>query len=253
MLVAGLIVGLTATAVGAAGDDTATGRARCAVSGELRAFSQDLPNARAALREGRTLTVVALGSSSTQGVGASSTETNYPSVLQGELSRLLPGHDIKVINHGVGGDSALQMFHRMDNDVLEEEPELVIWQTGVNDAIHDIGIDKFKRILRKGVAKLREAGIDVVFMDQQPVPRADRYPLYQEYLTALREVAIETRTPVYRRYDVMAELLRDGRMRPDEVFSADSLHMVDASYFCVGISLARTIAEKLSPRAAAVR
>ncbi|WP_204350860.1 hypothetical protein, partial [Klebsiella pneumoniae] len=73
-------------------------RTRCAVSGELRAFTQDLPNARAALREGRTLTIVALGSSSTQGVGATSAETSYPAVLQAELTRLLPGHDIKVIN-----------------------------------------------------------------------------------------------------------------------------------------------------------
>ncbi|WP_204350940.1 SGNH/GDSL hydrolase family protein, partial [Serratia marcescens] len=84
---------------------------------------------------------------------------------------------IKVINQGVGGNSALQMFHRMDEDVIEESPSLVIWQTGVNDAIQDVGIDRFKRILRKGIVKLREAGTDVVFMDHQPVPRAERYPL----------------------------------------------------------------------------
>ncbi|WP_204321745.1 hypothetical protein, partial [Streptococcus pneumoniae] len=69
--------------------------------------------------------------------------------------------------------------------------------TGVNDAIQDVGIDRFKRILRKGIVKLREAGTDVVFMDHQPVPRAERYPLYRDYLMALREVAAETRTPVY--------------------------------------------------------
>ncbi len=250
LLAAVVIAGFSTVLAGAAEDQGAAGRSRCAVSGELRAFTQDLPHARAALREGRTLTIVALGSSSTQGVGATSPETGYPAVLQAELTRLLPGHDIKVINQGVGGNSALQMFHRMDDDVLEESPALVIWQTGVNDAIQDIGIDRFKRILRKGIVKLREAGTDVVFMDQQPLPRAERYPLYHDYLMALREVAAETRTPVYRRFDVMAELLRGGRLRNDEIFSADSLHMVDGGYFCVGTTLARTIAEKLSPRAA---
>ncbi len=64
----------------------------------------------------------------------------------------------------------------MDSDVLEERPRLVVWQTGVYDAIHDIGVEKFKRILRKGIAKLREASIDVVLMDQFPVPRAERFP-----------------------------------------------------------------------------
>ncbi|MCZ0735123.1 SGNH/GDSL hydrolase family protein [Phreatobacter sp. AB_2022a] len=228
----------------------AAGAARCQVANPTRALGQELAQARAAFRDGRALTIVALGSSSTLGVGASSPDASYPAVLQGELARLLPGHDIKVINQGVAGNSALQMFHRMDEDVVEEQPSLVIWQTGVTEAINDIGIDKFKRILRKGIAKLREAGIDVVLMDHQPLPQAERYPMYQDYLAALREVAAETETPVFRRFDVMTELLGDGRLRQDEVFAADSQHMVDGGYYCIGMALARSIAEKLSPRAA---
>ena len=247
---ASLLAAALGAPAGAAGDAAVAGSTRCQVAHPTRAFGQELPRARAAFREGRTLTVVALGSSSTIGVGASSPEASYPAVLQAELARLLPGHDIKVVNQGVAGNSALQMFHRIDEDVLEEQPSLVIWQTGVTDAINDIGVDKFKRILRKGIAKLREAGIDVVLMDQQPLPRAERYPLYQDYLAALREVAAETDTPVFRRFDVMTELLGDGRLRHDEVFAADSQHMVDGGYYCIGMALARSIAEKLSPRAA---
>ena len=140
----------------------------------------------------------------------------------------------------------------MEADVIDEGPKLVIWQTGVNDAINDIGLDRFKRILRKGIAKLREAGADVVLMDHQPLPHIERYPFYRDYLAALREVAAETNTPVFRRFDVLGRLLQDGRLEPDEMFSSDALHRVDGSYFCVGTTLARTIAEKLSPRAAEV-
>lgn len=249
-LAAGLLAAALTVPAGAAGEAVAAGSARCQVANPTRGFSQELTAARAAFREGRTLTIVALGSSSTLGVGASTPEASYPAVLQTELARLLPGHDIKVVNQGVAGNSALQMFHRMDEDVLSEEPALVVWQTGVSEAINDIGIDKFKRILRKGIAKLREAGVDVVLMDHQPLPRAERYPMYQDYLAALREVAAETDTPVFRRFDVMTELLGDGRLRQDEVFAADSQHMVDGGYYCIGMALARSIAEKLSPRAA---
>lgn len=245
------IAALSLALLGAGGPAFAanpTDDARCQTAAATRGFAEDLPHSREALRDGKPLTVVALGSSSTSGSGASSAAYSYPSVFQAELARLLNGHDVKVINRGVGGNSALQMFHRMDDDVIDEAPVLVIWQTGVNDAIQDQGIDRFKRILRKGIVKLREAGMDVVLMDHQPVPRMDRYPAYMDYVAALREVAAETATPVYRRFDVLATLLKEGRLRDNELFSADALHLVDASYACVGLTLARTIAEKVSPR-----
>lgn len=226
---------------------------RCAVASQTRAIDFDLPAAHAAIRDGKKLTIVAIGSSSTAGSGASDDTKSYPAVLQSELSRLLPGHEITVINRGVGGESVMQMYHRLEGDVIDEEPALVIWQTGVNDAITDRGLDRFKRLLRKGIAKLRESGADVVLMDQQPLPRMERYPLYADYVAALREVAAETQTAVYRRYDVLSALLKEGRLAENEIFAADALHQVDASYFCIASTLAQSIAEKLSPRAAGVR
>lgn len=240
-----------ATAGGAASRATeGQGPRSCVVEAEIRGFRQDLPHSRANLADGKGLTVVAIGSFSTQGSGASSEEHTYPAVLQSELQRLMPGHEIRVVNAGIGANTAHQMYLRLDQDVLSEEPRLVVWQTGAMDAILDIGIDRFKRILRKGITKLREAGVDVVLMDHQPLPHSERYELYRDYMRALREVATETDTPVFRRYDVMSQLLADGRLRPDEVFTTNTLHMVDGGYYCVGANLARSIAEKLAPRAA---
>ncbi len=221
----------------------------CTVARELRSFAGDLPQARAAIADGQRLTVVSLGSSSTMGTGASSDERAYPAVMRDELARLLPGHEIEVTNAGIGGNSAHQMYQRMESDVLQEQPRLVVWQTGVHDAIHDIGVEKFKRILRKGIARLREGGADVVLMDQFPVPRAERFPTFAAYVTALHEVAAETGTPVFRRYAMLEMLLAERRLKPEELLPMGSQHLVDASYYCVGVNLARTLAEKLSPRA----
>lgn len=221
----------------------------CVVARELRGFDGDLPQSRAAIAEGQKLTVVSLGSSSTLGSGASSEERAYPAVMRDELVRLLPGHEIEVTNAGIGGNSAHQMYQRIDSDVLEEKPRLVVWQTGVYDAIHDIGVEKFKRILRKGIARLREGGSDVVLMDQFPVPRQERFPTFAAYVAALHEVAVETGIPVFRRYAMLEMLLAERRLKPEELLPMGSQHLVDASYYCVGINLARTLAEKLSPRA----
>lgn len=227
---------------------TPEGLARCAVSSDIRGFTGDLSHARDAIRDGKALVIVTLGSSSTAGSGASSEANTYPAVLEAELARLLPGHEIRVINRGVGGQSATQMYHRIEDEVLSESPALVIWQTGVNDAIQDVGLDRFRRILRKGVAEIRAGGADVLFMDHQPIPRMERYPFYTDYLHALRDVGAEIGAPVYRRFDVMRSLLVDGRLKEEELFSRDNLHQVDASYYCVGVTLARSIAEKVSAR-----
>lgn len=225
----------------------------CAVPAPLRGFAADLPTARAAIADGQKLTIVALGSSSTLGTGASSDERSYPAVLRASLAELLPGHEINVVNAGVGGNSAHQMYQRIDADVLSEQPQLVVWQTGIFDAIQDIGIEKFKRILRKGISRIREGGADVVLMDQLPLPRADRFPAYASYVAALREVAVETDTPVFRRNEFFAVLIAEGRLRQDEMLPGAGDHLVDGSYHCVGVNLARTLAEKLSPRAVTIR
>lgn len=250
-LLALALAGCIAVAAGAArGSETrAPADPHCAVVRELRAIDGDLPAARAAIAEGQKLTIVALGSSSTLGVGASSDERTYPAVLRQELARLLPGHEVNVVNAGIGGNSAHQMYQRIQSDVLDEEPKLVVWQTGIYDAVHDQGVERFKRILRKGIAMLREGGADVVLMDQIPLPRAERFPSYPAYVEALREVARETATPVFRRHDLLATLVRDGRLSAEDLIPADAQSRVDGSYHCVGTNLARSLAEKLSPRA----
>ncbi|WP_439574549.1 SGNH/GDSL hydrolase family protein [Phreatobacter sp.] len=228
--------------------------ARCDAGAEVRRIHQDLPRSRAAVAEGRVLTIVTLGSTSTLGAGASSEAASYPGVLETELSRLLPGHVLRVVNAGVASNSAHQMYMRLDDDVLSEEPRLVIWQTGVNDAIHDVGIERFKRILRKGIARLREAGVDVVLMDMQPLRQMERYPVYADYQAALHAVALETGTPVFRRFALLGVLLADGRLRQDEIVgTGEAGHAVDSGYFCLGMNLARSLAEILSPRAVQMR
>ena len=62
-----------ATAGGAASRATeGQGPRSCVVEAEIRGFRQDLPHSRANLADGKGLTIVAIGSFSTQGSGASS-------------------------------------------------------------------------------------------------------------------------------------------------------------------------------------
>jgi acyl-CoA thioesterase I len=211
-------------------------------------FKAELSALKTKISRGEPAIIVALGSSSTAGAGASSEDASYPSVLGAELKRRLPDAEIKVINRGVGGQRARDMLARLDADVFAEKPDLVIWQTGGNDAIHDIGIEKFKKHIRRGVTRLQASGADVLLMDSQWMPRAERYPNYGVYQVAIREVASETGAGKFRRFDVMKAWADTGRLSAADIIGADGLHMVDASYYCLGVVLADGIMAELSSR-----
>lgn len=211
---------------------------RCRFGAAQQPFQPMLPAAARTLRDTGALTIVALGSSTTEGSGASSTDKSYPAVLEAELKRRLPDRNIKVVNKGIGGQSAYDMLLRMDTDVIEEKPSIVIWQTVVNEAISHIGEDKLAKILRKGIQKVQAAGIDMVMMDLQWLPRAGRYPQYDAYRALLKKTADEHGAAVFPRYGMMRDWSRSKRFTPEELVGMDGMHMVDAGYRCLAIRIA---------------
>lgn len=222
--------------------------ADCRAGTEQIPFSSELVALKRKMARGEKAVIVALGSSSTAGTGASNADASYPSVLQSELHRRLPGLDVTVVNRGIGGQKASDMVERIDNDVLLEKPDLVIWQTGGNDAIHGIGVERLRRNLRKGVAKMRPAGTDVVLMDSQWMPRLERYPDYHAYQGTLAEIASETGVGLFRRFEIMKAWSTNGRLSTADIIGTDGLHMVDTSYYCLGVVLADSITKTLSAK-----
>ena len=93
------------------------------------------------------------GSSSTAGAGASSPLANYPSRLAVELKQQFPGHDITVLNRGVGGEEVGDMLKRFDAAIVAAKPDLVLWQLGTNSVIRGQKIDNNAFRFTKGSPK----------------------------------------------------------------------------------------------------
>src|SRR5689334_15926576 len=72
----------------------------CSIPAEFARFDLPLRRTARALAAGRPLKIVAIGSSSTAGTGASSPYHTYPSQLAAALAREFVDHDITVINRG---------------------------------------------------------------------------------------------------------------------------------------------------------
>ena len=78
---------------------------------------------------------LAIGSSSTAGVGATSNGKTYPSQLEAILETALKGVDIQIVNRGVSGEVAEIAAERIPSEVAINKPDLVLWQLGTNDAL----------------------------------------------------------------------------------------------------------------------
>jgi len=203
-----------------------------------------LRHLRAALQQGKEAVVVAIGSSSTKGVMASDPAHSYPAELQTDLGRSLPSMHIAVINRGIGGQDAPEELARLQADVIAVRPQLVIWQVGANGALRHADPETFRRMVTEGVGQLKDAGIDVVLMDNQHSPKVDAAPEHGLMDAILAQVAEATGVGLFSRAALMSAWAREGA--PAITFiAADNLHQNDRGYECTARALADAILDGL--------
>jgi acyl-CoA thioesterase-1 len=189
-----------------------------------------------------TLTIVAMGSSSTSGVGASAPGLSYPSRLEAALKDRFPGIDIRVINRGKGGEDVSEELARLDRDVIAEHPELVIWQVGTNAVLRHDDLTADRELIERGVAQLKGSGSDVLLMDLQYAPRVLARPAYAEMEQLIATVAERDRVGLFRRFEIMRDWQAAQQADAPPMIGPDGLHMTDRSYGCLADQLAEGLA-----------
>jgi lysophospholipase L1-like esterase len=196
-------------------------------------FTVKLPNTTRAVQSRELLVIVAIGSSSTAGVGASDPAHTYPAQLAQELHHRWPQSAVTVINKGIGGELASQMLARFERDVLPYHPQLVIWQTGSNQLLRSENIEGYAETLRKGISRLKAAEADIVLMDPQFAPRVLARRTHPRVVDSIAAVAADTNVAVFPRFAVMRHLISSGQYKMEDIISNDGLHMTDVSYGCI--------------------
>jgi acyl-CoA thioesterase I len=215
----------------------------------------DVPLVRTArlLASGASIKIVALGSSSTYGAGASTSAASYPSRLAGELARHFPGHDITVVNRGVNGDTAADMLARLDTAVIAERPDLVLWQLGTNSVLRDKAVLPHATVLYEGLKRLKATGADVVLIDPQYAPKVISKPSCEGMVSLIATAAKAEHVGVFHRFELMQRWHKTEQLPFETFISADGLHMNDWSYACLAKALGIAIAEAATrPTATAV-
>src|SRR6516225_11247384 len=215
----------------------------CVAPTELVHFEQPLVHTMRRLANGQPLTIVAIGSSSTAGAGASSPDASYPSRLAVELRMRFPGRDITVLNRGVNGEETNNMMARFAADVLAARPQLVLWQIGTNSVLRDHPLNPHAVQLLDGIEQLKAAGADVVLIDPQFAPAVLAKSETQGMVEQIALAAKQEDVGLFQRFAVMREWHDVQHLSFDTFVSPDHLHMNDWSYACLAKLLGGAIAE----------
>jgi acyl-CoA thioesterase-1 len=216
---------------------------RCDAQLNTVRFANPLTRVGHKLSNGQPITIVAIGSSSTAGAGASSPSASYPSRLQVELRELFPGHAITVINRGVGGEEVPDMLKRFNQAVIAAKPDLVIWQLGTNSVIRNHPVNDHGVLIRAGVEKIRAAGADVVLIDPQFAPKVIVKPEAAHMVELIAVTAKQEDVDLFPRFDVMRHWRDADHIDFQAFVSPDGLHMNDWSYACLAKGLGLAIAD----------
>ena len=204
-----------------------------------------LPHVRDAIARNQDVTIVAIGSSSTQGWHSTDIAHSYPAILQRTLNTLVPTAHFAVINRGIGGQDVSEELPRLESDALSVRPTLVIWQVGANGAMKHIAPELFRRLLNGGVRRLMEAKVDVVLMDNQRAAAILAAPQHVQFDQAMVDVASNNAAGLFGRGVLMDQWRVSGY--PYELFmSDDGVHHNDYGYRCVANALATSIVEGLA-------
>ncbi|KAA0680047.1 GDSL-type esterase/lipase family protein [Roseomonas genomospecies 6] len=224
--------------------------ASCAVSVQTADLTAPLPRAARALAAGGPLRIVAIGSSSTAGAGASAPESSYPARLAEHLGARYPGVALTVLNKGVNGETGGDMLKRFRRDVLDHAPDLVIWQVAANTVLRGDDPGAAEDVIRSGVRTLKDAGLDVVLMDLQYAPAMLAKPRHEEMEARIARVAEEEGVGLFHRYAVMRQWVETRQSALSDLIGPDGIHQNDFGYDCVARTLAASLHDALGLRTA---
>ena len=215
----------------------------CRAPNDLVRFTHPLPRTAQRLEAGEPLKIVAIGSSSTAGVGASSPDASYPSRLAANLRQLFPHSRITILNRGVNGEDAREMVARFPTAVIAEKPDLVLWQVGTNAVLRDDALTPAGSLLRAGLRQLKATGADVVLIDPQFAPKVIAKPEIGDMIRLLSASAKEADVDVFARFAIMRNWHEANGLPFEKFVTADGLHMNDWGYACVAKLLGASIAD----------
>lgn len=172
--------------------------------------------------------IIALGDSLTVGVGASAPEKGFVAHLEQRLG-------VTIENFGVSGNTTRDGVLRLQKDVLDKKPDIVIVLLGGNDYLQRIPEKETFANLRTIITKIQEGGAVVLLLGIRGGLLADHFDDNFEELAKETGVAFVP--------NVLDNIIGDTKLMSDQI------HPNDAGYEKIADKVAPTLLFILPPKA----
>lgn len=207
--------------------------------GDLAVATQSaLPNVAAALRLRKQIKILAFGTSSSAKLGTM--RRGHTEETRQILQRAITGLNVTMVNRGVGGELASQAAERIQNEVALNEPDMIIWQVGTEDALAYTPLAELETTITDTVRWLKQHNVDVVLVGLQYVDRMERDEHYRAVRQLLNKISTsEKDVMVVRRYEAQRQLAK-AQLNNSNPFQ-DEFERSEAGYVCLAQYLAQAI------------
>jgi lysophospholipase L1-like esterase len=178
-------------------------RQACEIPGYLLFGTNELKHVAEIVKTDHRLTIAVVGTGSSALAGPDGPNSAYPARLEAALKQRLPSVAVKVVTLVRTRLSTEDLAKGMGKLLIDEKPDLVIWQTGTIDAMRRVEPDDFRNALEEGVETLLKGGVDVILMNMQYSPRTDIMVALGPYADNMRVVAQQHEIPLFDRLAIM--------------------------------------------------
>jgi hypothetical protein len=213
----------------------------CPVPNYLLFGDSALERVNAAVAKKKALKILVIGTASSTLPGRDGAASAFPAKLEAALKRRLPGVSIAVATATKPRQTAQQMADTFEKLLLDEKPDLVVWQSGTFDALQGTDPEQFRASIAEGIELAHAHGADVILMNMQYSPRTDLMIALGGYTESMRWAAREFEVPLFDRLAMMRHWYDNGVF---DLYSATKdVSVAKRVHECIGGALASMIVE----------
>jgi len=167
-------------------------------------------------------------------------------VKMDSLIRLQGISDYELTGAGIGGNKVYDLYLRMESDVLDKQPDIVVIYVGVNDVWHKAtsgtgtDADKFEKFYRAIIKKLQDKNIKVVVCTPAVIGERNDNSNQQDgdlnrYSFIIRNIAAEMKVPLCDLRKAFLDYLQSNNPGNAEkgILTTDRVHLTDAGNLLV--------------------
>jgi hypothetical protein len=236
-----LVLAAALTGQAFSGAAHAAERPPCAVPDYLLYSDSQLKRVFSAVAKQRQLTITVVGTGSSALAGPDGPRSAYPARLQAALSQKLSGIPVKVVTLVRTRQTVDDLAKGMKKLVIDEKPDLVVWQAGTIDAMRRVDPDSFKSALEDGVDAIHKGGADVILMNMQYSPRTESMISLGPYADVMRVVSQQRDVPLFDRLGIMRHWSDVGAF---DLYAAGKDNMLaQRVHDCIGRAIATLVVD----------